>query len=55
MDRSGDARRREPCSDLTLAVASINSWNRLNIAFGTVAGAYRAGMYKNMIAGAEAH
>src|SRR5579872_2104833 len=41
--------------DLTLAVASINSWNRLNIAFGTVAGAYRAGMYKNMIAGAEAH
>ena len=32
--------------DLTLAVANINSWNRLNIAFRTVAGDYRPGMYK---------
>src|SRR5262245_65242918 len=28
-------------ADLTLAVAGINAWNRLNIAGRTVAGAYR--------------
>lgn len=39
--------------DLTLAVALINTWNRLNIAFGTVTGNYRAGMYKDWIAAAE--
>lgn len=26
--------------DLTLAITSINAWNRLSIAFGTVAGSY---------------
>jgi AhpD family alkylhydroperoxidase len=40
--------------DLTLAVAQINTWNRLNVAFRTVAGNYRAGMYKEWMAAAEA-
>jgi len=39
--------------DLTLAITSINAWNRLNIAFRTVAGSYRPGMYKSFIAGAK--
>lgn len=39
--------------DLTLAIALINAWNRLNIAFRTVPGHYRSGMYKNWIAAAE--
>lgn len=38
--------------DLTLAISSINTWNRMNIAFRTVAGSYRAGMYKSYIASA---
>ncbi len=36
--------------DLTLAIANINTWNRLNIAFRSVAGNYRPGMYKSLIA-----
>lgn len=40
--------------DLTLAVSLINTWNRLNVAFRTVPGNYRAGMYKEWIAAAEA-
>lgn len=40
--------------DLTLAITQINSWNRLNVAFRTVAGGYRAGMYKEWIAAAGA-
>ena len=40
--------------DLTLAVTQINSWNRLNIAFRTLAGGYRAGMYKEWMAAAGA-
>jgi len=39
--------------DLTLAIANINTWNRLSIAFRTVPGNYRAGMYKSMISGAR--
>ena len=39
-------------ADLTFTIASINAWNRLNIAFRTVAGNYRPGMYKSSIAGA---
>ena len=31
--------------NLTLAIAMINSWNRLNIAFRTVPGGYRVGMH----------
>ena len=31
--------------DLTLAVTTINSWNRLNIAFKTEAGGYVVGMF----------
>jgi AhpD family alkylhydroperoxidase len=31
----------EELANLTLAVAAINSWNRLNIAFRTVAGGYQ--------------
>jgi AhpD family alkylhydroperoxidase len=33
---------------LTLAVAMINTWNRLNVAFRTEAGGYRPGMFKNL-------
>jgi AhpD family alkylhydroperoxidase len=40
-------------ADLTFAIANINTWNRLNIAFRTVAGNYRPGMYKSLTAGAE--
>jgi AhpD family alkylhydroperoxidase len=39
--------------DLTLAVTQINTWNRLNVAFRTVAGGYRAGMYKEWMAAAK--
>jgi AhpD family alkylhydroperoxidase len=37
--------------DLTLAISNINTWNRLNIAFRTVGGSYRPGMYQSLIAG----
>ena len=37
--------------DLTLAIANINSWNRLNIAFRTVPGNYRPGMFRSLTAG----
>lgn len=40
--------------DLTLAISLINTWNRLNVAFRTVPGSYRAGMYKEWIAAAGA-
>jgi AhpD family alkylhydroperoxidase len=39
--------------DLTLAITNINTWNRLNVAFRSVPGDYRPGMYKDWIAGAE--
>jgi alkylhydroperoxidase family enzyme len=39
--------------DLTLAVANINTWNRLNVAFRTVPGNYRPGMFKTSTAGSE--
>ena len=35
----------EELIDLTLAVASINSWNRVNIAFRTTAGGYQPGQW----------
>jgi AhpD family alkylhydroperoxidase len=35
----------EELIDLTLAVASVNSWNRLNIAFRTTAGSYQPGQW----------
>lgn len=44
----------EELVDLTLAVASINTWNRLNIAFRTVPGGYRAGSLKSTLAAVEA-
>lgn len=40
--------------DLTLAIALINTWNRLNVAFRTVPGNYRAGMYDEWIKAAGA-
>ena len=40
--------------DLTLAITNINAWNRLNIAFRTVPGNYRPGMFKPTMDGAEA-
>jgi len=42
----------EELIDLTLAVTQINVWNRLNVAFRTVAGNYRPGMYKEWMAAA---
>ena len=33
-------------ADLTLAVATINSWNRLNIALRTTAGTYKPGAWR---------
>lgn len=38
----------EELIDLTLAVAAINSWNRMNVAFRTVAGGYQPGMFAKM-------
>lgn len=35
---------------LTLAVAAINAWNRINIAFSVVPGTYRVGMHKTAAA-----
>ena len=32
--------------DLTMAVIAINGWNRLNVAFRTEAGGYKAGMFE---------
>ena len=34
---------QQELADLTLAIVAINGWNRLNIAFRTVAGAYQPG------------
>jgi AhpD family alkylhydroperoxidase len=34
---------------LTLAIAAVNSWNRLNIAFRMEAGGYRPGMFKQLL------
>ena len=34
---------------LTLAIAAVNSWNRLNIAFRMEAGGYRPGMFKPLL------
>jgi AhpD family alkylhydroperoxidase len=36
----------EELANLTLAVTLINSWNRLNIAFRTIPGGYRPGMFR---------
>ncbi len=33
---------------LTLAIAMINTWNRLNVAFRTPAGGYQPGMFKGV-------
>lgn len=38
----------EELVDLTLAVAAINSWNRMNVAFRTTAGGYQPGMFAKM-------
>ena len=32
-------------ADLTMAIANINSWNRLNIAWKTVPGNYKVGQF----------
>lgn len=36
---------RQQIADLTLAIANINSWNRLNIAFRSTPGHYRPGQF----------
>ncbi len=38
--------------NLTLAITSINTFNRLNVAFRTEAGGYRPGMFRNVTAAA---
>lgn len=42
----------EELIDLTLTVAQINTWNRLNVALRTVPGGYRPGMYKEWMSAA---
>ena len=43
-------------ANLTLAIATINTWNRLNIGLRTVAGDYRPGMFRDSKGvGATAH
>jgi alkylhydroperoxidase family enzyme len=43
-------------ANLTLAIAMINTWNRLNIALRQVPGDYRPGMFRNAKgAAAQAH
>ena len=37
--------------NLTLAITSVNSWNRLNVAFRVQAGGYRPGMFKQAMGG----
>jgi AhpD family alkylhydroperoxidase len=32
-------------ADLTMAIISINSWNRLNVAFRTIPGGYKPGLF----------
>lgn len=36
---------KQEIADLTLAIATINTWNRLNRAFRTVPGGYRVGQH----------
>ena len=38
----------EEIKTLTLAVAMINTWNRLNVAFRTVPGGYQPGMFRTV-------
>lgn len=40
----------EELVDLTFAVTTINTWNRLNIAFRTPAGTYEVGQFANVVA-----
>jgi AhpD family alkylhydroperoxidase len=35
----------EDLIDLTLAIATINTWNRMNVAFSTIPGTYRVGQF----------
>ncbi|HEU5164715.1 MAG TPA: hypothetical protein VFU29_04205 [Chitinophagaceae bacterium] len=39
----------EELVDLTMAVISINSWNRLNVAFRTPAGSYEPGQHAALL------
>jgi AhpD family alkylhydroperoxidase len=32
-------------ADITMAIVAINSWNRLNVAFRTIPGGYKPGMF----------
>ncbi|HZO21769.1 MAG TPA: carboxymuconolactone decarboxylase family protein [Steroidobacteraceae bacterium] len=52
-ERVSEQFSEEELIDLTLAVTNINAWNRLNVAFRTVPGNYRAGMYKSTMSAAE--
>jgi AhpD family alkylhydroperoxidase len=40
--------REDEIAALTLSIAMINAWNRLNVAFRTEAGGYRAGMFNDL-------
>lgn len=40
--------REDEIVALTLSIAMINAWNRLNVAFRTEAGSYRPGMFDDL-------
>lgn len=40
--------REDEIVALTLSIAMINAWNRLNVAFRTEAGGYRPGMFNDL-------
>jgi hypothetical protein len=40
--------REDEIAALTLSIAMINAWNRLNVAFRTEAGGYRPGMFNDL-------
>jgi AhpD family alkylhydroperoxidase len=40
--------REDEIVPLTLSIAMINAWNRLNVAFRTEAGGYRPGMFNDL-------
>ena len=44
-DRARSQFNEKELSDLTLAIATINSWNRISIASRTPAGTYKAGQH----------
>ena len=50
MDQAHKQLSEKKLADLTLAIVSINGWNRLKIAFRTAPGGYVAGQVDKMLA-----